>query len=98
MGATPPIGGRMGNQNTRELSDTPPQSEAVTDYDRAQLKLYARLLDAEADGAALSEIVQKLFGIDPGREPDRARRVHESHLSRAHWMTENGYRALLSQA
>lgn len=88
----------MGNRIKEGLSDAPPQSEAVTDYDRAQLKLYARILDAEADGAALSEIVELLFGIDAGSDPDRARRVHESHLSRAHWMTENGYRALLSRA
>lgn len=87
----------MGNRIGQGLVDTPPHSDSVTDYDRAQLKLYARLLDAEADGAAMSEVAKHLFGIDPATEPDRARRVHDSHLGRARWMTEHGYRALLAQ-
>jgi hypothetical protein len=33
--------------------------------------------------------------VDPDREPDRARFVFESHLARAKWMTEQGYRHLL---
>jgi len=33
--------------------------------------------------------------IDPDREPDRARHVFDSHLARAKWMTEHGYRHLL---
>ena len=43
----------------------------------------------------LSEAVEVLFGIDPVREPDRARRVYDSHLARARWMTQSGYRQLL---
>nr|WP_241565292.1 DUF2285 domain-containing protein [Sinirhodobacter populi] len=54
-----------------------------------------RLLDAAADGADWREAVEVLFGIDPIREPDRARHVHGSHLARAHWMTHTGYRHLL---
>lgn len=71
-----------------------PESLALTEYDRQHIKLYARLLDAEADGADWQEAVQVLFGICPIAEPERARRVHESHLARAHWMTERGYRQL----
>jgi len=33
--------------------------------------------------------------LDPERESDRVRRAFESHLSRAKWMTEHGYRHLL---
>lgn len=88
----------MGNQNSFELADTPPECDSLTEYDRAQLKLYARLLDAEVDGAALSEIVLYLFGIDASREPKRAQRVHESHLKRAHWIAQQGYRELLPKA
>jgi hypothetical protein len=33
--------------------------------------------------------------IDPDREPDRARHAFDSHLARAKWMTEHGYRHLL---
>lgn len=71
-----------------------PESLALTEYDRQHIKLYARLLDAEADGADWQEAAQVLFGICPIAEPERARRVHDSHLARAHWMTEHGYRQL----
>jgi len=33
--------------------------------------------------------------IDPKQEPERARRAWESHLARAKWMMEHGYRDLL---
>ncbi|MEM8992196.1 MAG: DUF2285 domain-containing protein [Pseudomonadota bacterium] len=77
------------------LADAPPPDDCVTVYDRRHLKLYLRLLDAETDGAPLVEVARILLGIDAETEPDRARRVHESHLERARWMTENGYRDLL---
>lgn len=86
----------MSRQISPRLTDTPPDSDQLTEYDRAQLKLYARLLDAEADGAALSEIAHHLFGIDANDEPERARRVHDSHLVRAHWVADQGYRELLT--
>ena len=70
----------------------------MTDYDRTHLKLYMRLLDAEADGADWEEAAEILFGVDPDREPERARRMHRSHLARARWMTEHGYRDLLRQS
>ncbi len=81
-----------------EIMDEPPQCGSMTDYDRAHLKLYMRLLDAEADGADWEEAVEILFGIDPDREPERAWRIHQSHLARARWMTEHGYRDLLRQS
>ena len=68
--------------------DEPPQSAVLTSYDRAHMKLYLRLLDAETDGADWREAVEVLFGIDPAKEPERASRVHRSHLARARWMTE----------
>ncbi len=78
------------------FADVPPENDFVTDYDRQHLKLYARLLDAEADGAPLADIVKILFGIDAENEPERARRLHAGHLGRAHWMAENGYRNLIA--
>ena len=92
------MGGKMSKQITQGFTDTPPDSDSLTDYDRAQLKLYARLLDAEADGADLSEIAHHLFGIDAADEPERARRVHDNHLVRAHWVADQGYRELLTNA
>ena len=76
--------------------DHPPESAELTDYDREHLKLYMRVLDAATDGADWREAVAVIFGVDPVAEPERARRVHESHLARARWMTEHGYRQLLS--
>nr|WP_285295637.1 DUF2285 domain-containing protein [Aureimonas altamirensis] len=79
------------------FEDKPPFSQELTDYDRAHIKLYMRLLDATADGADWREAVEILFGIDPRREPERARRVHDHHLQRARWMTQTGYRLLLRE-
>lgn len=78
-----------------DFLDEPPRGPTATEYDRKHLKLYVRLLDAEADGADWREAVTILFGIDPADDPERAQRVHESHISRARWMTEHGYRDLL---
>ncbi len=92
-------GKEVTKKNANNFADTPPTGTSVTDYDRRHLMLYARLLDAEADGAPLGEIVRILFGIDASNDPERARRLHDGHLRRAHWMTENGYCDLLhSQA
>ncbi|WP_159586475.1 DNA -binding domain-containing protein [Chelativorans xinjiangense] len=81
-----------------DFLDEPPKSEHLTDYDRAHVETYLRLLDAEADAAHWREVVRVVFGLDPDRQPERAMRVHETHLARARWMTENGYRDLLRSA
>lgn len=77
------------------FDDDAPAGDALTDYDRAHVELYARLLDATDDGADWREVVKVLFGIEPALESDRARRVYESHLARARWMSTTGYRHLL---
>lgn len=81
-----------------DFLDEPPDSAHLTDYDRAHLATYLRLLDAEADDAHWAEAVRVIFGLDPDEQPDRAQHVHETHLARARWMTENGYRDLLRSA
>lgn len=82
---------------TETFEDAAPTGPALTDYDRAHIKLYARLLDASADGADWQEAVSVLFGIDPVREPERARHVHDSHLDRARWVASSGYKDLLER-
>ena len=77
------------------FQDRPPLTERVTAYDEQHLVTYIRLLDADAEGADWREVVTIIFGLDPAREPDRAKMVHDSHLARARWMTETGYRHLL---
>lgn len=78
----------------RPFRDEAPVSDLLTDYDRQHLKLYLRLLDAVADGATWEEAVEVLFGVSPCAEPERARRIFDSHLARAQWMTERGYKIL----
>ena len=57
---------------------------------------YLRLLDAASEGAQWEEVARVVFGLDPVRERERARRVHDGHLARARWMTEHGYWELLN--
>ena len=76
------------------FADLAPSGQDLTDYDRSHVKLYMRLLDAADDGAHWEEAVQVLFGLDPAGEPERCRRIHDSHLDRAKWMTQHGYREL----
>jgi hypothetical protein len=75
--------------------DRPPLTDRVNAYDEQHLAIYLRLLMAEEEGADWREVVRVLLGLDPAQEPGRARAVHESHLARARWMTETGYRHLL---
>lgn len=74
-----------------DFSDQPPGGAALTAYDQAHLKLYLRLLDADAEGAPWQDIVKALFGLDAKTDPERASRVYSAHLARAKWMTENGF-------
>lgn len=78
--------------------DEPPISQSLTTYDREHMVLYLRLLDSARDGADWREAVQILFGLDPEREPQRSRQIHDTHLARAQWMTEHGYRELVRSA
>jgi len=77
------------------VANEAPTSDVLTGYDQEHLITYLRLLDAEADEADWTEVARIVLHIDPGREPERARRAWESHLARAKWMTEHGYRHLL---
>jgi Uncharacterized conserved protein (DUF2285) len=85
------------NMSNSAFQDQPPINDTLTNYDRAHLKLYMRLLDAEANGADWREVAQVLFGVDPGDDPQRAEAIHAAHLARAKWMTAHGYRQLLAQ-
>ena len=85
----------MSATGTTPIADLAPQSDDLTDYDHAHLTLYLRLFDAAESGASLQEVSQILFGIDADKEPERARKIYDSHLARARWMTEHGYRKLL---
>lgn len=78
------------------VADTAPTEERLTAYDEQHLVTYLRLLDAAAEDADWREVAQVVLRQDPSRNPDHARRVWESHLQRARWMTNSGYRHLLA--
>jgi hypothetical protein len=77
------------------VADSAPEDAVLTDYDRQHFATYLRLLDAESEGADWAEVARIVLNIDPQEDPTRARRAWESHLARAKWMTEHGYRHLL---
>ena len=77
------------------ISDVARADRNLTGYDQQHLVTYLRLLDADADEADYQEVAKIVLLIDPQREPERARLAWESHLARAKWLTENGFRHLL---
>ena len=80
---------------TTTFNDRAPDTADVTEYDERHHRTYWRLLDAAAENADWQEAVRIIFGIDPIAEPERARLIYDSHLARAGWMTEIGYRHYL---
>jgi hypothetical protein len=78
-----------------DVADTAPSDPVLTVYDEEHLITYLRLLDAEVDGADWRDVARIVLHINPEHESDRARRAFDSHLSRAKWITEHGYRLVL---
>jgi Uncharacterized conserved protein (DUF2285) len=95
------VNNRLGRGSTRTMTitaafeDRPPESAQLTAYDERHFATYLRLLDADEEGADWREAVRIIFGLDPDHEPERARIVHDTHLARARWMTQAGYRGFL---
>jgi hypothetical protein len=78
-----------------DVVDVAPTDSALTAYDEEHIITYLRLLDADAEGADWREVARLVLHIDPKLEPARAKSAFDSHLARAKWMTEQGYRHLL---
>jgi hypothetical protein len=78
-----------------DVADTAPSDSVLTIYDEEHLITYLHLLDADAQDADWRDVARIVLHLDPEHESDRAWRAYESHLSRAKWMTEHGYRHLL---
>ena len=76
------------------VADTAPESATVTKYDQQHFITYLRLLDAETAGSAWEEVASIVLHLDPDRDKERAHLTWQSHLARAHWLTQNGYRQL----
>ena len=78
-----------------DVADTAPSDAVLILYDEEHIITYLRMLDAHAVSADWKEVARIVLHLDPDREPDRARKAFDSHLARAKWMTEHGYRHLL---
>ncbi len=77
------------------VADTAPTDAILTGYDEQHVVTYLRLLDAAREGADWREVERLVLHIDPSREPARAQRAWETHLARARWITEGGFKHLL---
>ena len=78
-----------------DVADTVLSDSVLPAYDEEHLITHLRLLDADAKGADWREVTRVVLHLDPEQESDRGRRAFESHLSRAKWMTKQGYQHLL---
>ena len=74
-----------------------PEDETLTDYDREHLIVYLRLLDAAADDADWREVARLVLQLDPDTDAAGAHYTWDSHLRRARWMSQSGYRHLLTE-
>lgn len=81
-----------------DVDDEAPAAAEITAYDELHFVTYLRLLDAKADGADWRVAAQVVLHRDTVRDHGKSRRCWESHLARAEWIAERGYRLLLEQA
>jgi len=79
------------------IADEAPRVGNLTDYDFTMLECYLRLLDAEKEGADWREVASIVLKVDPDKHYARAKTIYDSHMARAHWMTECGFRQLLRE-
>jgi len=77
------------------VADLVPWDDKITPYDQAHFSRYLRLLDAVDVGASSDEICRTILDRDPVADPDGAKKTLESHLARARWMYEQGYKGML---
>lgn len=80
-----------------DVADTAPTDSILTPYDHEHAVTYLRLLDADAEGADWREVTEVVLHIDSEREPIRGRQAYETHLARAKWMSNSGYKLLLKR-
>jgi hypothetical protein len=78
------------------IADLAPSEARLTDYDRSHVVVYLRMLDALKDGAPWEEVSRIVLGLDPLREPARAKAAYDTHLARAQWLTKQGYKEILA--
>lgn len=79
------------------LAGKAPTSRRITAYDEAHFAIYLRLLDAKSKAASSDEMLGIILEAAPSMNRDKAIRALASHMKRAVWMSEEGYRGLLSK-
>lgn len=88
------IGNRWRPEKSAPVVTEVPWSDTLTDYDNEHFTLYMNILVFKAQNASEEDIALKLLGIDPAREPSRARKAVISHLARVQWLVMTGYKEL----
>lgn len=78
------------------VDDEAPTGGELTPYDEVHLVTYLRLLDADRDRVPWQEAARVILHRDAKEDPQRTKRCWRSHLDRARWMTDTGYRHLLA--
>jgi hypothetical protein len=63
-------------------------SEELSDYDRQNIYVYARLLHDESEGAGENDLARDVLGLDPYRNRGRVIQILRAHLKRAHWIAD----------
>ena len=89
------VSGRVSKMSDPGVANRAPDDDRVTAYDEANFALYLRLLDASDAGANPKEMCRVILGRDPDTDPESMNSLN-SHLSRARWMCEKGYKFLLA--
>jgi hypothetical protein len=66
-------------------ADEAPAGKLFTVYDKEHFSMYGHLLLWLTEGATREELYEHMFGVDAKVEPDRARKMFDSHVGRAKW-------------
>jgi hypothetical protein len=78
-----------------EVDDEAPTATTITAYDERHFVTYLRLLDAATQNVPWRQVARDVLGRDPSRQTGRVKRCWKTHVARARWMSEQGYRQLL---
>jgi len=81
-----------------DVDDLAPSIDVITAYDEQHFVTYLRLLDAKAEDADWKEVARIVLHRDPASDETLTRRYWQSHLERAQWLSQEGYKQILEQA
>ena len=82
----------MASQQGSPLLDAVSWQDEITPYDESHFTLYVQLLDGHAAGLSDDDLCRTVLNLEAD---ENAKRILASHLARARWMTEHGFRHLI---